>query len=95
MEAIRLQQTIQKKGELTLRNLPVEKGQQVEVLLLLMPTETDTRPRLTARQLLQSELVGLWQDRKEITDSALYARQLREQVQRRPNMMNESPDDYS
>ncbi|MEI2609652.1 MAG: hypothetical protein V9G20_13570 [Candidatus Promineifilaceae bacterium] len=95
MEAIRLQQTIQKKGELTLRNLPVEKGQQVEVLLLLMPTETDTRPRLTARQLLQSELVGLWQDRKDITDSALYARQLREQVQRRPNMMNESPDDYS
>ena len=95
MEAIRLQQTIQKKGELTLRNLPVEKGQQVEVLLLLMPTETDTRPRLTAGQLRQSELVGLWQDRKDITDSALYARQLREQVQRRPNMMNESPDDYS
>lgn len=95
MEAIRLQQTIQKKGELTLRNLPVEKGQQVEVLLLLMPTETDTRPRLTARQLLQSELVGLWQDRRDITDSALYARQLREQAQRRPDMMNEAPDDYS
>lgn len=95
MEAIRLQQTIQKKGELTLHNLPVEKGQQVEVLLLLIPTETDTRPRLTARQLLQSELVGLWQDRKEITDSALYARQLREQAQRRPNMMNEATDDYS
>ena len=54
MEAIRVQQTIQKKGELTLRNLPVEKGQQVEVLLLFTPTEKGSRPRLTARQLLQS-----------------------------------------
>jgi hypothetical protein len=32
MEAIRMQQTIQKRGELTIRNLPVEKGQQVEGL---------------------------------------------------------------
>ena len=54
MEAIRVQQTIEKKGELTLRNLPIEKGQQVEVLLLFTPTEKGSRPRLTARQLLQS-----------------------------------------
>jgi hypothetical protein len=33
MEAIRVQQTVQKRGELLIRNLPVEKGQQVEVLL--------------------------------------------------------------
>lgn len=91
MEAIRLQQTVQKKGELTLRNLPVERGQQVEVLLLLMPRETDTRPRLTARQLLQSELVGLWQERKDITDSALYARQLREQAQIELSVLSKAP----
>ena len=86
MEAIRRQQTIQKRGELTIRNLPVEEGQQVEVLLLFTPSPTSKRPRLTARQLLQSGLIGLWKDREDITDSADYARQLREQAQKRPDI---------
>jgi hypothetical protein len=77
MEAIRIQQTIQKRGELTIRNLPVEKGQRVEVLLLFTPSETSKRPRLIARQLLHSGLIGLWKERQDITDSASYARQLR------------------
>lgn len=80
MEAIRRQQTIQKRGELTIRNLPVEEGQQVEVLLLFTPSQTSKRPRLTARQLLQSGLIGLWKDREDITDSVDYARQLRERA---------------
>lgn len=72
MEAIRMQQTIQKRGELTIRNLPVEKGQQVEVLVLFTSSPTSKRPRLTARQLLYSGLIGLWKDRQDITDSAEY-----------------------
>ena len=32
----------------------------------------------TARDLLQSELVGLWADRSDIGDSLSYARQLRQ-----------------
>lgn len=94
MEAIRIQQTIQKRGELTIRNLPVEAGQQVEVLLLLAPSETSPQPRMTARQLLQSGLIGLWKDRQDITDSASYARQLREEAQRRPHI-GEMTDDHS
>ena len=86
MEAIRVQQIIQKRGELIIRNLPVEKGQQVEVLLLFTPSEVPKRSRLTARQLLHSELIGLWKDRQDILDSASYARQLREQAQRRPGI---------
>ena len=86
MEAIRIQQTIQKRGELTLRNLPVEAGQQVEVLLLFTPSEKSNRPRMTARQLLNSGLIGLWKERQDIVDSASYARQLREQAQRRPDV---------
>jgi len=86
MEAIRMQQTIQKKGELIIRNLPVEKGQQVEVLLLFTLSEVSKRPRLTARQLLHSDLIGLWKEREDIIDSAGYARQLREQAQRRPGI---------
>jgi len=86
MEAIRMQQTIQKRGELTLRNLPVEKGQQVEVLLLFNPAEKSKRRRLTARQLLHSDLIGLWKERHDIMDSTTYGRQLREQAQQRPGV---------
>jgi hypothetical protein len=79
MEAIRLQQTVKKNGELVITNLPVVKGQQVEVLVLFSPSPAKPqRPRLTARQLLNSGLIGLWKDRTDITDSAAYARQLRE-----------------
>ncbi len=41
------------------------------------------RPRLTAKELLESELIGLWKDREDIEDSVLYARHLRSQAQRR------------
>ena len=88
MEAIRVQQTVRKSGELTIRNLPVQKGQQVEVLLLFTPPSK--RPRLTAKQLLNSELIGLWKDRTDITDSLAYARQLREQAQRRPGISHDN-----
>ena len=93
MEAIRMQQTIQKRGELTIRNLPVEEGQQVEVLLLFTPSVKSKRPRLTARQLLHSGLIGLWKERQDIPDSASYARQLREQAQRRPGIGRITDDD--
>ena len=88
MEAIRVQQTVKKSGELTIKNLPVQKGQQVEILLLFTPPSK--RPRLTARQLLNSELIGLWKNRTDITDSLEYARQLREQAQRRPRISNDN-----
>jgi hypothetical protein len=39
--------------------------------------------RLTARGLIRSGLIGLWKDRKDIGDSADYARQLRQQAQKR------------
>jgi hypothetical protein len=83
MEAIRVQQIIQKKGELTISNLPVEEGQEVEVLLLIEPKKTSKRQRLTAQQLLESGLVGIWKDREDIEDSSKFARQLREQAQNR------------
>ena len=92
MQAIRVQQIVIKSGELTITNLPVEKGQQVEVLLLFPSSEMPKRSRLTARQLLNSGLIGLWKDRTDINDSAVYARQLREQAQRRPGVNRISND---
>ena len=92
MQAIRIQQTIQKTGELNIANLPVFQGQQVEVILLLSPTEKPEGARMTARQLLRSELIGLWKDRTDIADSVQYARQLRDQAQTRPGTGRISDD---
>lgn len=41
------------------------------------------RLRFTARQLLCSKLVGHWEDRNEVKDRAVYAREFREQAQYR------------
>jgi hypothetical protein len=82
MQAIRLQQTVQQNGELFFSQLPVVKGQLIEVLLLV-PPPVKPKKRLTARSLLDSGLLGLWKDRTDIEDSAEYARQLRQQSQQR------------
>jgi len=82
MKAIHLYREIEKDGEISVTGLPFKKGQHVEVILVPEP-KTKIKPRLTAHQLLNSELVGLWKDRADIGDSAIYARQLREEAQRR------------
>ncbi len=83
METYRTQITIQKDGELTLQNLPVESGQEVEVVLLIPTTSSSGRPGMTAKKFLEFGLVGIWKDREDITDSEVYARQLREKAQNR------------
>lgn len=83
MEAIRLQRAVENDGEIFLTGLPYKKGQYVEMILLSDSSTTPSRHRLTARQLLHSELIGLWEDRSDIEDSAAYARRLREQAQNR------------
>ncbi len=91
MEAIRLQQIVQEDGELHIPNVPVVKGQQVEVLLLFRSVPSKLKRRhMTARELLNSELIGLWKERTDIADSSVYASQLREQAQRRLGIS----DDY-
>ena len=49
------------------------------MLRLLADLRPARRP-LTAHQLRQSDLIGLWKDRADIQDSAAYVRQLREQA---------------
>ncbi len=83
MRAIRLHRIVEKDGEILMTELPCKKGQSVEIILLVEPSTMQRDSYLTARQLLHSGLIGLWKDRKDIEDSAAYARQLREQAQRR------------
>ncbi|MBD2178967.1 hypothetical protein H6F42_18755 [Pseudanabaena sp. FACHB-1998] len=80
MQAIRLQQTIEKDSEIHLSDLPVFQGQEVEVIVLISPL-SEPKKTFTARQLLNSGLIGVWEDRTDIKDSLTYARQLREQSQ--------------
>ena len=82
MNAIRIVTTIEQDGEIHLTHLPLKKGQQVEMIVLsnLLPSE---RVQLTAEALLKSGLIGLWGNRTDVADSAVYARQLREQAQQR------------
>lgn len=83
MEAVRIHKVIERDGEIHLAGLPCKKGQDVDLIVLMETPEVQTWPSLTARQLLNSGLVGLWKDRTDIGDSAAFARRLREQAQRR------------
>lgn len=83
MEALRIPEIVQKDGEIHLKGLPYKKGQRVEIILWSETPKSSARSVLTARRLLASGLIGLWKDRDDIKDSAVYARQLREQAQRR------------
>lgn len=83
MEALRVKTTIEKDGEISLTGLPYTKGDEVEMILLVQPTRRIKRRPLTARALRRAGVVGLWKNRTDLPDSAAYARQLREQAQRR------------
>ena len=83
MEAVRVQQVVEKDGEVLISGMPYKKGQVVEIIVLPQPTMTIPRSHLTVRQLRESGLIGLWKDRYDIRDSTAYARSLREQAQKR------------
>jgi hypothetical protein len=83
MNAIRIHTTVEQDGEIHVANLPLKKGQHIEVILLAENTSDSPTEFLTAQGLLESEIVGMWRDRSDIADSPDYARQLREQAQRR------------
>ncbi|NJO82270.1 MAG: hypothetical protein HC828_05305 [Blastochloris sp.] len=82
MDALRIYTTIEQDGELRLSNLPLKRGQRVELVVRPESAPLD-RPILTAEQLLASSLVGLWAERDDLGDSTVVARQIREAAQRR------------
>lgn len=89
MEAVQIRQVIEKDGEVLITGLPYKKGQVVEIIVFPQPTTLPPRDRLTVGHLRRSGLIGMWQDRDDIGDSSAYARQLREQAQRRGDIPND------
>ena len=83
MEALRLHTVIENTGEIVVTGLPYTEGQHIELILLTQDSATSEKVRMTAEQLLNSELIGLWKNREDIADSGAYARQLREQAEKR------------
>jgi len=83
MEAIRIQKIITKDGEVHIKGLPFKKGEQIEMLLLPESENIKNNNRLTARNMLNSKLIGIWKDRKDIKNSMSYARRLRDLAQNR------------
>ena len=83
MEAIRVEQVIKEDGKVVITGLPYEKGQWVEGIMFAHSESPKPRGRLTVREFKQSGILGLWKDRTDIEDSSVYARQLREQAQKR------------
>jgi len=82
MEAVRKRAVIREDGKVTVRGLPYRKGDRVEVIVL-KPGPVGKGSGMTARDLLDSGLVGLWADREDITDSSEFARHLREKAETR------------
>jgi len=83
MEALRVHKVLTKDGEILVEDLPYKKGDAVEVILLPQHEATKPHKALTVGQVRESGLIGMWKDRDDITDSASFARRLREQAQRR------------
>ena len=80
MQALRLQQIVEKDSEIYLSDLPVFQGQEVEVIVLISPLP-EPKKTFTVRQLLDSGLMGVWENRTDIKDSLTYTQQLRDQSQ--------------
>lgn len=82
---VRMRVVVKQDGEIHLSGLPYKKGEQIEMMVrpIAAGREGKAKPPLTARQLLDSGLVGMWKDREDIDDNLAYARRLRERAQRR------------
>lgn len=81
MNTITVEQKITVDGEITVRGLPIKRGQYVEVIVVPHAEKIPEKTPFTVRQLKQSGLIGIWKDREDIPDGASYARLLREQAQ--------------
>ncbi len=72
-------------GRVIIPDEPVEFPRDRTLLIHVQKSPASVAPkaRLTARELLNSGMVGLWRDRQDIGDSSQFARTLRERAQRR------------
>jgi len=82
MDSINLDAVLSKDGELSINGLPFKKGDRVRMTIRREGASRKRIP-LTGKRLLESGLVGMWEDRADIGDSVEFARKIRERAQSR------------
>ena len=80
--ALRQKVKIKQGGVINLRSRNLKAGTTAEVIVLVEENGTADN-FITAANLLDSGLVGMWADRKDIDDSLEFARSLRTQASQR------------
>jgi len=81
--ALKQKVTIKSGGLISLRSSKLKAGTKAEVIVLIEPAKTTVKKSMTGADLLKSGLVGMWMDRKNISDSLEFARELREKAEKR------------
>jgi hypothetical protein len=79
----RTHKAMQKNGKIVLTGLPFEEGQQLEVIVLADSDKPVRKGGLTAKELVRSDIVGIWKNRKDIKDTISFARELRKKAESR------------
>ncbi|OGO79506.1 MAG: hypothetical protein A3K41_07270 [Chloroflexi bacterium RIFOXYD12_FULL_57_15] len=82
MTAFRQKVTVKRGGVINLRSQSLKAGDTAEVIVLVENGKKKAKT-MTAADLLQSNLFGIWADRKDIGDSLEFARSLRRQAEQR------------
>lgn len=59
MTTIHIHATVEHDGEVHLSNLPVKRGQVVELQIHFAPEQENSQPRMTAQQLADSDVTGM------------------------------------
>jgi hypothetical protein len=85
MKAVHIHQDVERDGEIRLTGLPYRRGEAVD-LIVVLPSAEEEAPKaggrvLRAGDLCRSRLVGLWAARRDMGDTAMFARRLRAQAQ--------------
>ncbi len=80
--AFRQKVTVKRGGVINLRSQSLKAGDTAEVIVLVENGKKKAKT-MTAADLLQSNLFGIWADRKDIGDSLEFARSLRRQAEQR------------
>ena len=82
--AFRQKVTVKRGGVINLRSQSLKPGDMAEVIVLIENEEKKAKGKIvTAADMLQSDLFGMWANRKDIGDSLEYARSLRRQAELR------------
>ncbi|MBN1121805.1 MAG: hypothetical protein JXJ17_12055 [Anaerolineae bacterium] len=64
-------------------DLMLPEGAQVYIVVVEEPAASARPAGITGAELAESEIVGMWADREDITDSAAFAEELRRKAERR------------